>query len=393
MSPLKKTFLFIHRWLGFVSGLVVVIVSVTGCIFAFQNELQDAIYLHRKVAIQSKPYLLPSQLKQIALKQYPNAATSTVGYYGPDRPAYVMMEVPKLGTRFIYLNPYTGRFLYDEDPEQNFFIIVENIHLYLLLPPEVGRQVVGWSVVAFVAIMITGIILWWPKRKSDRTRSFTIKWNGRWRRVNYDLHNVSGFYAFSIALMIAITGLSIAFTPVTDAMKLTANLGNRYEAEDNWPVSDSLHKAAAVTNPFDKAFIYAQTHTPQAKMFFVYGDTTKASATIGVWAYYKPMHYYKSDNYEFDQFTLKPIRILRHQTKSAGLKLNSMNYDLHVGQLFGLPGKIMAFLASLICASLPITGFIIWWGKRNKARSRSKTTTIAKTVAQRRLHKQLAIKP
>jgi len=32
----------------------------------------------------------------------------------------------------------------------------------------------------------------------------------------------------------------------------------------------------------------------------------------------------------------------------------------------GLPGKILAFLVSLIAASLPITGFYIWWGKKHK---------------------------
>ncbi|HEY9533178.1 MAG TPA: PepSY domain-containing protein, partial [Mucilaginibacter sp.] len=40
MTPLKKTILFTHRWLGFISGLVVVIVSITGCLFVFQDEIQ-----------------------------------------------------------------------------------------------------------------------------------------------------------------------------------------------------------------------------------------------------------------------------------------------------------------------------------------------------------------
>jgi uncharacterized iron-regulated membrane protein len=43
-----------------------------------------------------------------------------------------------------------------------------------------------------------------------------------------------------------------------------------------------------------------------------------------------------------------------------------MNYDIHVGAILSLPGKILAFFASLICASLPVTGFIIWWGRRKK---------------------------
>ncbi|MFC3561839.1 PepSY domain-containing protein [Pedobacter jamesrossensis] len=46
-----------------------------------------------------------------------------------------------------------------------------------------------------------------------------------------------------------------------------------------------------------------------------------------------------------------------------------MNYDIHVGSILGLTGKIMAFFASFIAASLPITGFIIWWGKKKKKKN------------------------
>ena len=39
-----------------------------------------------------------------------------------------------------------------------------------------------------------------------------------------------------------------------------------------------------------------------------------------------------------------------------------MNYDIHVGNILGFPGKVLAFFASLIAASLPITDFKLWWG-------------------------------
>jgi uncharacterized iron-regulated membrane protein len=29
-----------------------------------------------------------------------------------------------------------------------------------------------------------------------------------------------------------------------------------------------------------------------------------------------------------------------------------------------MPGKILAFFISLICASLPVTGFLVWWNKK-----------------------------
>ena len=75
------------------------------------------------------------------------------------------------------------------------------------------------------------------------------------------------------------------------------------------------------------------------------------------------------DRYSFDQQTLKEISI---KTPFSGKyieanipdKIRRMNYDIHVGSVLGLTGKFLAFFASLISASLPITGFIIWWGKQ-----------------------------
>jgi uncharacterized iron-regulated membrane protein len=388
MSPLKKNILFIHRWLGFISGLVVVIVSITGCLYVFQDEIQDALYDYRKVTVEQKPFMLPSQLRQIAFKYYPKAEKDpTVGYYGKDRPAIVMLSVPKVGLRYISLNPYTGKFLHDENIERNFFVVVEYIHLYLLLPPAIGGQIVGWSVVVFVVLLITGIILWWPKRKSDRKRSLTIKWNGRWRRVNYDLHNVLGFYACSVALILALTGLSICFDWFTKGVNKAVNLGQTYAAEERISVSDSLHKPQVPVNAWDKGFLYAVQHTPNAQMIIIYGDTRKAAGTITVNAYYDAQRYYRGDTYDFDQFTAKPLKELKQQAKSPGLKLNDMNYDIHVGQILGLPTKIIAFLASLICASLPVTGFVIWWGKRNK-----KGKKVKEVVHRRTHHKQVVAK-
>ena len=43
-----------------------------------------------------------------------------------------------------------------------------------------------------------------------------------------------------------------------------------------------------------------------------------------------------------------------------------MNLEIHDGRIWGLPGKIIMFLASLTGASLPVTGFIIWYRKRRK---------------------------
>jgi uncharacterized iron-regulated membrane protein len=87
---------------------------------------------------------------------------------------------------------------------------------------------------------------------------------------------------------------------------------------------------------------------------------------------HRPGTYYNSDYYHFDQYTgqlLEAPGSYDGAFKDAAVadKIKRMNYDIHVGAILGLPGKILAFFASLIAASLPITGFCIWWGRRKKS--------------------------
>ena len=74
----------------------------------------------------------------------------------------------------------------------------------------------------------------------------------------------------------------------------------------------------------------------------------------------------------FDQNTLEELPVEhiynRFEEASIGDKVMRINYDLHVGAIAGLPGKIFAFLLSAIIGSLPITGTLIWWGRKKKAK-------------------------
>jgi uncharacterized iron-regulated membrane protein len=102
-----------------------------------------------------------------------------------------------------YVNPYTGKVLRVYDEKNGFFNIVKMIHWSFLLKQDWGTYVVGIPVIIFVIMLITGIVLWWPKNKAARKQRFAFKWKNikSWKRKNYDLHNVLGFYASIFALI------------------------------------------------------------------------------------------------------------------------------------------------------------------------------------------------
>lgn len=366
MTTFKKISRTLHLWLGLASGLVVFVVSLTGAIFTFQDEIRDATQPWRTVAMGAATAALPpSRLQTVAQHNHPDLLPTWVMYMGPDRSAIVYGAEKAGGSFAAFLDPYTGRELQYLNLEHDFFTIIQDLHMHLLLPPDIGGRVVGVSVLIFVVLLLTGIVLWWPKRKTDRQRSFTIKWGAKWRRLNYDLHNVLGFYAATVALVVALTGLVMSFEWVRDAVYLSVNAGRRYPTEQAPPPVDTLQTATAGQSLIDVYYQQVRRHSPAAEMLYLAAPGA-ANQPVYAIAYREALAYHHRDEYYFHPTTGQLLKTIPHATKSRGQKLVDANYDIHVGQILGLGGKIVAFLVSLICASLPITGTLVWWGKRNK---------------------------
>ncbi|WP_212006237.1 PepSY domain-containing protein [Chitinophaga sp. HK235] len=372
----------LHLWLGLASGLIVLIISITGCLFVFQREINELVY-HRQLQVVPQEQTLPLSVLRDHAQQVLGAdkpILSMTTWRLPDR-AWEFMAYKGNDTAITYfgaveyyesvlVNPYTGQITGKIDYKHNFFNIVKNIHWSLLLNTRYGQPVVGWSTVIFVVLLITGLIMWWPKRwtKAARDQSFKIKWKAGFKRINYDLHNVLGFYSLLVALVIALTGMVWAFKWFEAAVYVAASGTTTAPVS---PVYTSAKTTAGAGNqPLDMAFNTAQPMLKNVDRVFVYPAAYPEGVhTIG--GYKGKDTYFGADELKFDQYTGKLLGREEYRKKNSGEKLIAMNYDIHVGAIGGLPGKILAFIISFICASLPVTGFYIWWGKQRKARKKA----------------------
>ena len=403
----------IHCWLGLLSGLVVLIVSITGCLFVFQKEIAELLHKERyfispavasPARSASSCEVPPTPLSLSLLQQKAQHVlgagrpiTTILTRRQPDR-TWEFMAYQDNDTAFsyfgaigyyqsVFLDPYTGAVTGNQDHKYDFFSIVKYIHWSLLLNTAYGQPIVGWSTLIFVILLITGLVLWWPKKwnPSARNRSFKIKWTASFKRVNYDLHNVSGFYSLFPALIISLTGLVFAFKWFTALVYLlccgTTTAPARSFARSQPPDTAAITHATihgpgntltdagigSALLPLDKAFLLARQSLPAAERIALSPATGK-EGVIYIFGYEGRETYYGYDALQFDQYTGRLLQWRRDKEKKAGERLVEMNYDIHVGAIGGLAGKIIAFIASLICASLPVTGFLIWWGKKRKGR-------------------------
>lgn len=164
----------------------------------------------------------------------------------------------------------------------------------------------------------------------------------------------------------AITGLTFTYEWVGDGIYKTFNFGGDKALETKLPTIDISKFDKNNSTAIDKAFISTMKAQPKAEMFFVLLPQNKGDI-ISTGAYPHTLRYDHQSNYYFRPDTGELIQSDPFHQKTLGLKIVEMNYGIHTGQVLDLPGKIIAFIISLIAAALPVTGFVIWYGRRNKS--------------------------
>jgi uncharacterized iron-regulated membrane protein len=382
VMSLKNIIGKLHLYLGLTSGLLVFIIAVTGCIYAFQAEIQDLTQPYRFVEPQTTEMLPPSALKEVAEGLLPDKHIHGILYSGKDRAAQVIFfAFEPAYYDIIYLNPYTAEVLKVKDVEADFFHIILDGHFYLWLPPEIGQPVAATATLIFVVMLISGIFLWWPRKKKHSKQRFKVKWTARWRRKNYDLHNVLGFYVSAIALLLALTGLVWGFQWFADGVYASAGGDKSLIYTD--PYSDTTRTYAGEQPAIDVIYQRMRSEYPDAKAIEVHVPVSPEYA-IAANANPEQDTYWKIDYRYYDQYTLEEVSVDHIYGRFPGAELADkmlrMNYDVHTGAILGLPGKILAFLASLIVASLPVTGFVIWYGRSFKKETKRKRSSLPQHI-------------
>lgn len=369
----RKTILTLHKIIGLVTGAVVFVVAVTGCCWAFRDEIESLYSNYKKVTPQDQPIITPSKVKAIAQAVFPNNSIHGALFKNADDEAIevIFYDADPEFYRSVFLNPYSGEVIQIEDHLTGFFAFILKGHMRLWLPKDIGEQVVGVSVLLFIVMIISGFILWWPKKRKNLKQRVTFDWKPttRWKRKNFDLHTVVGFYICTLALVAAFTGAVISYNWLKYVVYVSVG-GDKVPAfiiprnVSELPVAQAYH-----VKPIDHLIEKLKKESPQAESFELhYPESDTSSVYIEV-SNSKGV-YYDSDYRFFDQNTLEEIETpaIYGKYKDAKLadKILRMNYDIHVGAIGGIAGKIIAFLVSLIIATLPVTGVLLWYGRRYK---------------------------
>ncbi|MBW3517673.1 PepSY domain-containing protein [Flavobacterium sp. NKUCC04_CG] len=385
----KKILGQLHLWLGLLSGIIVFIVSITGAIYVFNEDIthftRSHVIYHGEQSIENKKPLPVYELQRIVNDYVQEEISSDdvtipidknqsyqFGFNKTNRKGWNYFDT-YLIYKNAYVNQYTGEVLGVYNIRENIFFFTMILHRSLLLNAGIGSLIVGIATIIFTLMLITGIVLWWPKNKKAAKQRIWFRWKNikGWKRKNYDLHNILGFYASLIAMIVALTGLCLSFRILTSGiyMLLSGGTGD-YPNFDQYKTTapESVETLQTIEEIIEKVRYYY----PDAASFGLdledHSQGDHHHDNLSIYVKNSPFTYYDNHLLIFDEHSGDLLFNRPYQDQTLAEKVVGANYDIHVGGILGFGGKLLAFVSSLICASLPITGFLVWWGRKKKKR-------------------------
>lgn len=351
MSPtIRRALLTLHQWVGLAAGLFLIVISVSGSALVFENEIDRALNPSLSfVTPGTQPLPLETLVARVQAA-YPKDQIGGLRIADAPDQAY---ELSLRSRQAAMVDPCTGNILGLRDREKSFARWVHLLHTRFVAG-DVGEKMVGGFSVAMLGLAITGLVLWWPRK------ILSIGSASSWKRANFDLHNVLGFYSSLVMLFITLSGVLIAFEGTTDP--LVKRLNHAPDA----PAPQSTPSAGATRISVDEAIAIAEQALPGA-------FASNVGIPNGPKAVFRILKKFPEDRTPagrsrvyVDQFSGKVLLVENTRTAPLGTRILNLKRSAHTGDIFGAPTQALYFIVSLGIALQAMTGALIWWNERRR---------------------------
>lgn len=367
---LRRAVFQVHLWLGLGLTLYAVVIGLSGAALVFRPEMERHLrpdLFH--VRMESAQTTLARTIAAIEAARPGWRVASVRDFEKPDEATTLLMRPAKgmldANYRMVSVNPYTGAVLADRMRFAGALGWLSNLHFYLLAG-KTGLRVSGWMAGGLLLLCLTGLVVWWPGVSRWRT-ALVLRPGVRWRRLNWDLHSVAGFWFSGSLLLLSFTGLYFAFPqPVARVVAAVAG-GGTGEAE-TIPVP-AIARAAGRTMTVDEALAAARRQLPVAAPAGYLALPARAGAPFYATGYYEGSAPYS----ELVSVTLDPVsgaERSRSDTRRLGRgeRWVQMFFALHFGSFagegaWGMVVKGVWVLAGISPGLLALTGLVMYWNR------------------------------
>ncbi len=406
--PFSHFYRVIWRW-HFYAGLlvipVVVILSITGIIRLFKPQIEQAMYGNLMQVVQSGPALSYSQQLESAEAAYPDATpTGFRPSDAADRAAEVGLKTADGRDLTAYVDPYTGLVKGDRIDSETVPAIAEKIHGTLLIG-TVGDYIVELVACWALVLVLTGLYLWFPRKRSAFWGALLPRLRARGRTLWRDVHALTGFYGSLLVLFMILTGLPwTGFWGNKFSQVWNQYPSGFFDAPKSTVLTGSLNQDGSKIIPWAAEQLPIPLSSTEAG-HEGHGGSTASSATaptarqavpldldsvIGIAeangihsGYNIRLPQDPEGVYTFSLFggDLKN-EVVMHIDQYSGDVLANVGWEqfgtipkvvengisIHTGERFGVPNQLLMLATTLGILVLTVTAPVMWWTRRPAGR-------------------------
>ncbi|RYF88371.1 MAG: PepSY domain-containing protein [Chitinophagaceae bacterium] len=381
---MKIFFRRIHLYLGIAAGLIIMITCLTGAILVYEKELMK-LFNHSRYYVAVQPNRLSTDSLINRLKtQEPKASVQSIKIYNnPESTVEIAFTAQKgkgnkaaagagekgkagqtEGTRLTaFMNPYTGEVAEIYNHRESFFYWVMDVHRWML-GGKIGKMVVGVATIFFLIIIITGIVLWWPRNKQILKQRLKIKADAGFKRLNHDYHVVLGFYSSIFLFVLAFTGLAWSFEWFNKGIyTVTRSTMERAKPLKSAASIDSLNRIGT-----EAALSIVHSLAPTAHYYNISLPKQAKDAYAISLLSQQAEHESASDTYFVDAYKGNLLGKQLYTDKNLGQRVRATFKPVHVASIYGHTSKIVGVIVCLLGTFFPASGIIMWWNRTRKKR-------------------------
>ena len=358
---LRKTLFWLHLSAGVIAGIVILLMSATGVLLAFQKQIVSYAErdLRASAADAARPRLPLSQVVAAATSAA-DAAPSNVTVRA-DRGAPVTVGFGRELTLFV--NPYTGAVLgRGATGVRHFFEVNEGVHRWLAMKGDGrdrGRALTGAANLAFLFIVSSGLVLWIPRRRTRAAfRSVGFFRGGlRGRAREFNWHNVLGIWSFLPLFAIVFSAVVISYPWASRLVyRAFGSTPPKQQQQGGGERGGAKLDAAALDRMWTAAQAEAVRVAPRWQSMSVrLPFAAKGPVTISL----DEGNGARPDKRSQLMVDPRTAQVVEHKTyakQEAGQQARAGLRWIHTGEAGGIAGQVVAMLASAAAVVLVWTG-------------------------------------
>ena len=335
---------------------------ISGCLLVF--ELQMDRWLDPSLSYVQIPFgdaavvgfaPILSQLKV----RFPSQQVTELDLAGAGTTVIAKLSDP---VARVFIDPYSGQMLGSRAGEPPSYWM-RHIHREFV-GGTIGAQLARFVTFVVLFQSISGFYLWWPLKRTS------VNWTSNWRRFNFDLHHTLGFFSSAFVCLIAVTGLIKGYNDPLEPFfeRVTGTqAGNK--------TIESKPRSGQTSATMDDAVATAQRQLPGAVLARLTPPKGPAGSFLVTMKYPGDSTAPGRSWVVVDQYSGNILASQDARTAPLAARIPIINRGIHVGGIFGVPSRILAFLTSLAVLIQVVTGFFMWWRRRSVSMEKIRATT------------------